>query len=281
MKDLLVCTFSGGRTSAFMAKFINESEKYDHFDKKFIFANTGKENEETLKFINKCQKQWKLNIIWLEAKINNIKGKGTNYKIVNFKTASRNGQPFEDLLKSYSMPNNFASNCTRELKVIPINKYVNSLNYDNVITAMGIRYDERHRKSINAKEKNIIYPLCDDIKADNKFIREWWDRQKFDLKLKDYEGNCDLCFKKSTRKKLTLIKENPKIANWWLKMENKFSTDKYPRFDLRTNLTINQLIEKSKKPFKTIQDLHELNKTQVNLFNNDMDLESDCFCKIS
>jgi len=281
MKDLLVCTFSGGRTSAFMAKFINESEKYNNFDKAFVFANTGKENEETLKFIDKCSKEWNLNIIWLEAKINNKKGKGTNYKIVNFDTASRKGEPFEEMLQSYSMPNNFASNCTRELKIIPINKYIKTLGYKNVITAMGIRYDERHRKSLNAKEQNIIYPLCDDVKADNNFIRNWWERQSFDLILKDYQGNCDLCFKKSTRKKLTLIKENENIANWWLEMENKYSSNKIPRFDLRTNFSIQQLIEKAKQPFRTVYDKHELNKTQSNIFDNIMDIESDCFCKIS
>lgn len=281
MKDLLVCTFSGGRTSAFMAKFIYESKKYNHFDKAFVFANTGKENEETLKFIDKCSKEWNINIIWLEAKINNKKGKGTNYKIVTYKTASRKGEPFEEMLQSYSMPNNFASNCTRELKVIPINKYIKTLGYKNVFTAMGIRFDERHRKSLNAKEQNIIYPLCDDIKVDSNFIRNWWERQSFDLILKDYQGNCDLCFKKSTRKKLTLIKENKNIANWWLEMENKYSSNKYPRFDLRTNFTIQQLIEKAKQPFRTVYDNHELNKTQSNIFDNIMDIESDCFCKVS
>ena len=44
---LLVCTFSGGRTSAFMGQFIKNYSKYDEFDKVFIFANTGKEKQET------------------------------------------------------------------------------------------------------------------------------------------------------------------------------------------------------------------------------------------
>ena len=48
-KKLLVCTFSGGRTSAFMGKFLNEYDKYKDFDKVFMFANTGKEKEETKK----------------------------------------------------------------------------------------------------------------------------------------------------------------------------------------------------------------------------------------
>ena len=178
---LLVCTFSGGRTSAFMGLMLKEYAKYKDFDKVYIFANTGKEFPETLDFINKCDKEWGLNIVWLEADVQDEKGVGTTFKVVDYETASRNGQPFEAMLKKYPLPNNMASNCTRELKLAPINKFVKSLGYDEVYTAMGIRYDERHRESNAAKEQNIIYPLIYDLKVDNKFIRDWWDRQPFDL----------------------------------------------------------------------------------------------------
>jgi len=281
MKDkLLVCTFSGGRTSAFMGQFLNNYDKYKDYDKLFVFANTGKEKEETLQFIDRCDKEWNLDVVWLEAKVNFEKNKGTKHKIVNYKTASRNGKPFEDMLKKYPMPSAFASSCTRELKQRPMDSYIKSLGYKEVYTAIGIRYDERHRKSIHAKETNTIYPLCDDIKVDSSFIRNWWDKQCFDLDLKDYEGNCDLCFKKSLRKRLTLIKENPSIAKWWLDMENKYSSEKLPRFDLRNNFSIEQLIELSKQPFKVVKDKHDINKQQASLFNDlDMDIETDCFCK--
>lgn len=280
MKKLLVCTFSGGRTSAFMGQFLNSYDKYKNYDKLFVFANTGKEKEETLKFIDQCDKEWSLGVVWLEAKINKEKGKGTEFKVVDFKTASRNGEPFEEMLKTYPMPNPFASNCTRELKQAPISKYVKHLNYKEVITAIGIRYDERHRKSNTAKEQNIIYPLCDDIKVNSNFIRSWWDSQCFDLELKDYEGNCDLCFKKSLRKRLTIIKENPSSAKWWVDMEKTYGNNKYPRFDLRTNKTVEEIVELSKKPFRTIEDKHEISKKQTSLFDNlDMDIETDCFCK--
>jgi 3'-phosphoadenosine 5'-phosphosulfate sulfotransferase (PAPS reductase)/FAD synthetase len=274
-ENLLVCTFSGGRTSAFMGLLLKDLPKYKGFDKVFIFANTGKEKEETLEFIDKCDKEWCLNIIWLEADVNIEKGVGTTFKIVDYKTASRGGKPFEDMLSKYPMPNNMASNCTRELKQRPIEKYVKSLGYKNVYTAMGIRFDERHRESNNAKEQNIIYPLIYDLQVDSRFIRNWWDRQSFDLNLKDYEGNCDLCFKKSLKKRLTIIKENPKSAEWWEKMEDKYSSEAIPRFDLRTNKSISELIQMSKKPFTRAEDLHELDKQQCDLF----DFETDCFCK--
>lgn len=276
---LLVCTFSGGRTSAFMARFLNEYYKYDEFDKLFIFANTGKESPETLNFVQNCSDYWGLDIVWVEALINKEKGTATSYKIINHETASKNGEPFEAMLKKYPLPNNFASNCTRELKDRPINKYVDSLGYKIVYTAMGIRADEPHRRSNTANSRGIIYPLMDDIKVDNKFIRTWWDMQNFDLQLKDYQGNCDLCFKKSVRKRLTLIKEDPSVADWWLKMENKYSTERIPRFDLRSNHSIEELIRLSKKPFKTIHDKHELEKLQASFFDVNMDYETDCYCK--
>jgi hypothetical protein len=278
-KKLLVCTFSGGRTSAFMGQFLLNYPKYKDFDKVFIFANTGKENPKTLEFVNKCDKEWNLGVVWLEADVQKEKGVGTTYKVVDYETASRMGKPFEDMLNKYPMPTAMASNCTRELKLAPINKYVKSLGYDEVYTAMGIRKDEEHRRSNFADRDNLIYPLMDDIQVDSKFIRYWWDKQSFDLELKDYEGNCDLCFKKSNRKKLTILKENPEVGEWWMEMEQKHSTESIPRFDLRTHHKIEDLIEMSKKPFRSVQDAHEMDKSQCSIFDINMDMETDCMCK--
>ena len=274
MKTVNVVMFSGGRTSAFLSKYVKENLKYK--DSIFVFMNTGKEREETLIFADKCDKEFNLNLIWLEANIQKDKGIGTTYKIVDFKTASRNGEPFEQMLTKYPMPNNMASNCTRELKQRPIDAYLRE-NYKGfeIVRVIGIRADEAHRKSNNADKENLIYPLCDELKVNSKFIRNWWENQSFDLQLKDYEGNCDLCFKKSLKKRLTIIKENPNVADWWEKMENKYSSEIIPRFDLRTNKSITEMKQLAKLPFQKAEDLHELSKQQCNLF----DFETDCFCK--
>jgi len=122
--------------------------------------------------------------------------------------------------------------------------------------------------------------LIDDILVDEQMIRNWWDKQSFDLDLKDYQGNCDLCFKKSERKRLTIIKENPITAQWWLDMETKHSNHKTPRFDLRNNLSIEQLIDRATKPFRTALDKHELRKNQLSIINDGVsDISFDCFCK--
>jgi len=286
-----VLLFSSGRTSAFLVRYFLERNGFNktvgvylskgnpeyhyHTNNKgdrcyVLFMNTGKEKEESLFFANECDVRWNFKTIWLEAVINRIKGSGTGYKIVNFKTASRKGQPFAAMLRKYTMPNNRASNCTRELKQRPKEAFLRGFNYTSVV---GIRADEAHRKSVT--DLKTIYPLCDEFKVDSKFIRSWWSRQDFDLQLKDYEGNCDLCFKKSLKKRLTIIKENPDVATWWLEQEEINATEEVPRFDLRTNKSIRQIIDMAKRPFTKAEDMHELSQQQKDLF----EFETDCFCK--
>jgi 3'-phosphoadenosine 5'-phosphosulfate sulfotransferase (PAPS reductase)/FAD synthetase len=274
MKNILI-SFSGGRTSALMARLIQELPYYKDWNKLFVFANTGKEKEETLQFIDRCDKEWNLGVVWIESVINQVKGKGVTWKIVDFETANRTGQPFEDVIKKHGLPSKLYRHCTRDLKEEPIHKYAKHIFDGDYLTAIGIRADEKHRISSDPKK---VYPL-NDLNVDEIFVRNWWDRQNFDLNIKDYEGNCDLCFLKSKRKKLTLVKENPNIVQWWNEMEYKYSGGNQPIFDVYRDLSIEDLIELSKHPFQKAIDKHELRKQQISMFDPDMDLDFDCFCK--
>ena len=40
--NTIVISFSGGRTSAYMTKFILNNEKYSDYNKVIVFANTGR-----------------------------------------------------------------------------------------------------------------------------------------------------------------------------------------------------------------------------------------------
>jgi hypothetical protein len=273
--DKIMISFSGGRTSAFMCKLILEHPTYKDYDKLFIFANTGKEREETLFFVNQVDKAFNLNLVWVEADIPTIKGEGTNYRIVNFESASRNGEPFEALIQKFGLPSKYFRHCTRDLKEIPIHKYTKSIFGKDYLTAIGIRADEQHRLGSDPKK---IYPLAE-IGIDEKIVRRFWERQTFDLKLKDYEGNCDLCFLKSNRKKLTLISENPNIVDWWNEMELKYGNEKQSKFAADRGTTMLDLVEMAKSNFRKALDSHELESFQKKLFDYDMDFESNCFCK--
>lgn len=75
-KPKLQISFSGGETSAYMAqRLIKECNKTHEIIT--LFANTGEEAEETLEFVDKCDREFGLNVIWLEADVNPELGKGT------------------------------------------------------------------------------------------------------------------------------------------------------------------------------------------------------------
>ena len=277
MEKNILISFSGGRTSAFMAKLIQEHPKYKDYNKLFVYANTGKELEATLEFIDRCDKEFNLNLVWLEAKVIHEKQKGTQYTVTNFKEAKRNGEPFNEVVKKYGLPSKLFRHCTRELKQYPIDKYGKFYFKSKYVEAVGIRADEKHRISLNPKK---VYPLAE-IGVDEKIVRDFWDRQPFDLALKDYEGNCDLCFLKSVRKKLTIIKQDPNTVEWWLDLEQNNITEQRPMLDVYRELSMPDLIRMAKQPFRVAADAHELRKQQHDLFDIDMDLEFDCFCKMN
>lgn len=154
----LVISFSGGKTSAFMSAML--FDLFAHREKVVVFANTGLEHEKTLQFVHDCDRAWGLNVVWVEAEVNDEHGVATTHRIVDFDTASRNGEPFERMIEKYGIPNVSYPHCTRELKQRPIHSYVKSLGWAEYETAIGIRSDEIHRINRKEAEKNDwIYPL--------------------------------------------------------------------------------------------------------------------------
>lgn len=104
-------------------------------------------------------------------------------------------------------------------------------------------------------------------------VRDFWSRMPFDLGLKDYEGNCDLCWKKSLAKRLTIISENPAVVEQWEKWEK---SSEYV-FD-RDGFTLQQTKEMANRPFKKTMDKHELRQKFPELDMVDIFSESSCSC---
>lgn len=267
MKNLLI-SFSGGETSALMAILLLNMPTYLDYNKVVVYANTGKENEQTLQFIQKCDKHFNLNVIWLEAKVNFEKGVGTDYNIVDFEIADRKGRVFEDVIKKYGLPSKLYRHCTREMKQVPIKKFAKKhFKNEKFEEAIGIRFDEQNR--VGSK----FYPL-NDLKITKEMVNAFWKQQPFRLELKDYQGNCDLCFLKSKRKKLTILSEDPTKAEFWREMERKYTSQYQSQFDVINNLSINELIEASKQPFRKSID----SRNEQQLFEPELDFEHSCFC---
>lgn len=222
MKDKLLISFSGGRTSAFMTRWLLQNMK-DKFDMLVVFANTGKEREETLRFVDECDTRFELDLVWIEAVTHYEKGKGVSARVVDYNSASRNGEPFEAFIKKHGIPNIGAPKCSRELKACAIRAYARSIGWKRYYTAIGIRADEKQRINIETmKRQRILYPLATWLNITKSDINLFWSKQGFDLQLKSYEGNCDLCWKKSLRKLMTIVSENPHLTEWWRTMEQRY-----------------------------------------------------------
>lgn len=190
----LAISFSGGRSSAVMTKLCLE-EYGDTHEIVVTFANTGCEHPATLDFVRDCDRYWGFNTVWLEAVISPVDGEGVRHKVVNYETASRNGEPFEAYIAKSGMPNPTNPGCTRNLKQDVSESYLRSLGWVqgkrlNYRTAIGIRADEIDRMSVHAERHGFVYPLVDKGITKAK-VNAIMAAQPWDLKIpNDALGNC-------------------------------------------------------------------------------------------
>lgn len=231
-------SFSGGRTSAYMLWRVLQANNGLPNDAVVCFANTGKEDEATLRFVRDCGEHWSVPIIWLEYVAS--ENPSQRWKVVSFDTASRAGEPFEAVIRQRNyLPNPVTRFCTSELKIRVMHKWLRSnwerlgwdaehIEWDQMI---GIRADEMRRVSkIRARghstettKETMLMPLAD-ANVTLQDIDYFWKRQPFRLELptingRTLAGNCDLCFLKASNQVQTLIAEKPERAVWWARME--------------------------------------------------------------
>jgi hypothetical protein len=215
-------SFSGGRTSAYMLhEIIRAWEGQLPDDVHVCFANTGKEREETLRFVHECGSQWGARVHWLEWR-----GGKPCFEEVGYNSASRKGEPFALLVKGKSyLPNWQARFCTQSLKVEVMTDFAKSLGFEvgRYGEVIGLRYDEGRRllKGMENADKfgrRCLYPLSR-AKVTKVDVMAFWAAQPFDLGLQPWEGNCDLCFLKGRGLRKRIIRDNPDSALWWAEQE--------------------------------------------------------------
>lgn len=213
-------SFSGGRTSAYMLWLILRA-----YDGKLppnvhvTFANTGKERLETLQFVHDCETHWGVRVRWLEYR-------DGPFAEVDFATASRAGEPFAALIEKKQYPPNAVTRfCTVELKIRVMRDFARSVGFERWNNVIGLRYDEGMRvmkalaRNDEGKERfTAVMPLSK-AKLTRRSVEAFWKAQPFDLGLKSYEGNCDLCFLKARAKLDAIIREQPGSAQWWIDQE--------------------------------------------------------------
>lgn len=270
IKGPALISFSGGRTSAFMLWNILQAHGGVLPDDIYVtFANTGKEAPETLDFVHEIEQKWDVKIYWLELYFGEERPVYRT-KIVDYETASRNGEPFEALLdRRKYLPNPVTRFCTSELKIKVMSRFMRKLQgYKNWYNVIGLRYDEPRRVASALKQYEAwtnITPM-NDAKHTVEDVSEFWRKQNFDLKLtnangKTPAGNCDLCFLKGMDTTISILKERPEMADWWIKQEQKFGDHQGATF---------------RKDRPNYIKLVEISKTQQDLFGDDDQMT--CFC---
>jgi hypothetical protein len=233
-----VISFSGGRTSGLMLRRVLDA----HGGKLPpgvlpVFCNTGKERAETLDFVEECSRRWAVPITWLEYR---HEGGKHAFAAVDYATASRAGEPFAAAIQSRKfLPNPVTRFCTSELKIRTTNRYVRQAlgwaEYDN---AVGLRRDEPGRVGRLRSRGNHVpgeEPVCPLYDAGTTLadVMAFWAAQPFDLRLRQHEGNCDLCFLKGVAKLRDILERRPDLAGWWIEHEQavaKMGTSETARF---------------------------------------------------
>jgi len=248
-------SFSGGRTSAYMLwRVLQSNDMVLPPDAVVCFANTGKEDEATLRFVQDCSEQWNVPITWLEYRQD-------GHDQVSFDSASRNGEPFAALIaKKKYLPNPVARFCTEELKVKTINRFLKSSGIDDAEMMVGVRADEPRRIG-KLRARGLLIPLADD-KVTQADVQSFWSKQPFDLGLKFRDGitalgNCDLCFLKGPQQIMALVKDKPERAAWWANQERAIGAT-----------------FRSDRP--SYREIHQFMDQQADMFNAEGGAE--CFC---
>jgi 3'-phosphoadenosine 5'-phosphosulfate sulfotransferase (PAPS reductase)/FAD synthetase len=248
-------SFSGGRTSAYMLHEIVRAHggKLPE-DVVVAFANTGKEREETLRFVHECGSRWGVPIRWLEWR----QREKPCFEEVGFNSASRSGEPFAELIRRKKFaPNSVMRFCTEELKVRTMREFCQSLGWETWTNVVGLRYDEGHRvlkalaRNDEGKQPYTSAMPLSKAKVTKRDVMDFWARQTFDLGLEPWEGNCDLCFLKSRATLRETIRRKPARALWWMTQET------VGRF--RDEFTYGELVSEteSQPMFPIIEEEHD------------------------
>lgn len=278
-------SFSGGRTSAYMLFQILLA--YDGKlppDVHVAFANTGKEREETLRFVHECGTRWGVKVHWLEYRA------GGRFEEVGYNSASRNGEPFAVVIaEKQFLPNAVTRFCTTKLKVEVMKKFMIDAGYEHWNNAIGLRYDEGLRvfkqldRNAQGKERwTTSMPMSKARATKRGHVMPFWfgpgiDRvpvsipdwqslpQGFDLGLQDYEGNCDLCFLKAKGAKKRIIRDRPQSAGWWVGQEQSVSPRKISGAQFVTEYS-----------YETLEQEVQLSPFMPGLLEDDLEYDVEC-----
>jgi hypothetical protein len=208
-------------------KLWEQRASYD--DVRVVFANTGQEHDDTLRFVDAVSRRFGFPVVLVEAVVDPRKGEGTKHRVVSAETASRWNNvdgPFAQVVAKYGLPTTSFPTCTRELKLRPIHSYVRSIGWatGSYDTAIGIRVDEIDRMSVRAAEDRIVYPLVKMGVRKQEVVAFFKDQHAdIDLRIPERLGNCVWCWKKSFAKLRETAELEPHFFRVPAELERRFA----------------------------------------------------------
>lgn len=235
-------SFSGGRTSAMMLQRVLQAHGGTLPDDVHVcFANTGKEREETLRFVHECATRWGVRIHWLEF-VTDLKSVGSagRFTEVGFNSASRDGEPLDRLIvRKQALFSTITGRwCTERCKVGVLHDFMdaNGMPRGTYTEVIGFRADEWDRVyELPRKPRNVdrklAFPLATaGIRKED--VMRHWAAQPFDLALDRGSGNCDHCPFLQFKTRVTRARLDPQGCEWWADHEKgrRFSFG-YQSFD--------------------------------------------------
>jgi hypothetical protein len=198
-----VVSFSGGRTSAYLVKLM-EQKRADGDDVKYIFMDTGAEHPKTYEFIRNVVEHFQIDLICLRVVFNNELGKASTYEVCNLDSIGPDLKPWQGMLAKYGVPYIGGEFCTDRMKLVPFKKYCQE-HFGEWVTWLGIRADEPRR----LREQEGIRYLAELSDFDKQDVMDWWGSQEFDLGIDEWLGNCVFCMKKSNLKLAAAQRDEP------------------------------------------------------------------------
>lgn len=136
-----ILALSGGKDSAALAVYMKDRVP----DMEYVFCDTGKELQETYDYLGLLE-------VYLDKPIERLRPEENGREL-----------SFDDLLaiRRGFLPSPQMRWCTEYLKIKPYERYIAD---DNVVSYVGIRADEGHRKRYISTKPNIVprYPFVED-----------------------------------------------------------------------------------------------------------------------
>ncbi len=183
-----ILSLSGGKDSTALALYMKDKVP----EMEYVFCDTDKELPETYAYLRQLRVHLNTPIVYLKAE----------------------GYNFDDLLdrRNGYLPSPQARWCTELLKIKPFEEYVGT---DQVISYVGIRADEPHRKGYISTKPNITarFPFVEDGIRHADVVRIL-ERSKLGLP-QYYEwrsrSGCYFCFYQQRREWVGLLEHHPDL----------------------------------------------------------------------